>query len=273
MQYLRSLLKRVETDWHGVHSDLMTLLHTVVTSDNCLASLTGDSDTLTAFDKELTLFLKSLPSANHGPGSAVPREFSPLPAATALVVPTQVNYVVKGAHVYDGVDVPGSADVASSFLYTSWLWEQVRVQGGAYGGMCSLNRQAKTFKYMSYRDPNLLRTLQVYDDTAAFLRKDGRVTDDDVRKAVLSTVGSMDAPLSPASAGSLAMTRFQLGITEDDVQRRRDQMLATSTSDFLALADQLDVVRDNGVVVAVASPDAVDAATGELTFDRVTVFE
>ena len=86
-------------------------------------------------------------------------------------MPTQVNYVGKGASLYrEGIKPSGAHLVARAWLRTSWLWDKVRVQVGAYGGQCMFNRYSGDFTFVSYRDPNLLATLDIYDRTADFLR-------------------------------------------------------------------------------------------------------
>ena len=89
-------------------------------------------------------------------------------------MPTKVNYVGKGADLYRaGVKPSGVHLVARAYLRTSWLWDKIRVQGGAYGGQCMFNRYSGDFTFVSYRDPNLLATLDVYDRTAEFLKLNG----------------------------------------------------------------------------------------------------
>merc|ERR1712151_488786 len=84
-----------------------------------------------------------------------------------FVVPTQVNYVGKAGLVYDeGETVHGSSTVVSRFLKTGYLWDRVRVMGGAYGGFCTFSPYSGFFSFLSYRDPNLSQTLDVYDAAA-----------------------------------------------------------------------------------------------------------
>ena len=92
-------------------------------------------------------------------------------AAEGLAIPAQVNYVGKGANLYDlGYAADGSVEVITNYLRTTWLWERVRIQGGAYGGFCVFNQRSGVFTFISYRDPNLLGTLENYDASAGFLR-------------------------------------------------------------------------------------------------------
>ena len=88
-----------------------------------------------------------------------------------MTIPAKVNYVTKGANLYKlGFRPGGAAMVARQYLGSAWLWEKVRVQGGAYGGFCNFDRRSGAFTFGSYRDPNLLQTLENYDGSAQFLR-------------------------------------------------------------------------------------------------------
>ena len=103
----------------------------------------------------------------------------------------QVNYVGKSVNLYEdaGYKLHGSAYVINQLLGTSWLWDRVRVSGGAYGGFSSFDSQSGQFTFLSYRDPNLLKTADVYDGTADFLRKL------ELDKDALTKVGPQATPL------------------------------------------------------------------------------
>ena len=79
----------------------------------------------------------------------------------------------KSVNLYEdaGYKLHGSAYVINQLLGTSWLWDRVRVSGGAYGGFSSFDSHSGLFTFLSYRDPNLLKTADVYDGTADFLRQ------------------------------------------------------------------------------------------------------
>ena len=99
---------------------------------------------------------------------------SPLVSGAAIACSCmQVNYVGKSANLYEdaGYKLHGSAYVINQLLGTSWLWDRVRVSGGAYGGFSSFDSHSGLFTFLSYRDPNLLKTADVYDGTADFLRQ------------------------------------------------------------------------------------------------------
>ena len=176
----------------------------------------------------------------------------------------QVNYVCKAANLYEdaGYALSGSSYVITKSLGTSWLWDRVRVSGGAYGGFCDFDTHSGMFTYSSYRDPNLLKTVDVYDGTVDFLRN-LHMSRDELTKAIIGTIGDVDAYQLPDSKGRTAFMRHILGITDAERQQRRDEVLSTSAADFHAFADALEAVRTKGRVVAVTSADKLEAAHAE----------
>jgi Zn-dependent M16 (insulinase) family peptidase len=128
------------------------------------------------------------------------------------------------------------------------------------------------FTYLSYRDPNLLATLEVYDQTGAFLRQ-ANLSDDELTRSIIGTIGDMDAYQLPDAKGYTSMIRLLVGDTDEIRQRMRDEILATTRADFLAFADALDQVREKGLIVVLGGPAAVEAAnrerSGRLEITRV----
>jgi Zn-dependent M16 (insulinase) family peptidase len=118
------------------------------------------------------------------------------------------------------------------------------------------------FSYLSYRDPNLLSTVDVYDGTVDFLRN-LELTEDELNKAIIGTIGDIDSYQLPDAKGRTAFMRHILGVTEEERQKRRDEVLSTSIKDFRTFADVLESVRQEGQVVAVTSAERVEDANRE----------
>ena len=152
----------------------------------------------------------------------------------------------KGANLYRlGYELHGSTLVAVKFLDNTWLWDRVRVQGGAYGGMCLFDSLSGVLAYLSYRDPNLLGTLQTYDASAHYLRT-VELSQGDVDKIIIGVIGQMDSYQLPDAKGFTALVRTLNGDTDAIRQRLRDQVLATTVADVRALADLLEQVAQPG---------------------------
>jgi Zn-dependent M16 (insulinase) family peptidase len=180
-----------------------------------------------------------------------------------LSLPAQVNYVGKGANLYAlGYQYDGSIHVITNHLRTSYLWDKIRVQGGAYGAFSRFNQQSGVFTFLSYRDPNLLETLDVYDKAPEFLRTLS-LSDDDLTKSIIGAIGVMDAYQLPDAKGDTALARYLLGETDASRQKTRDEVLGTTAADFHRFADVLDAVRREGRVVVLGAADALAKANAQ----------
>ncbi|XP_050211088.1 presequence protease 1, chloroplastic/mitochondrial-like [Mercurialis annua] len=261
LEFLQGLEKKVDQDWPSVSSSLEEIRTSLLSRNSCLVNLTADGKNLTNSEKYVGKFLNLLPS-NSVAENAVWNARLAL-GNEAIVIPTQVNYVGKAANLYDtGYQLNGSAYVISKFISNTWLWDRVRVSGGAYGGFCDFDTHSGVFSFLSYRDPNLLKTVDVYDGTGDFLRE-LEMDDDTLTKAIIGTIGDIDGYQLPDAKGYSSLLRHLLGITEEERQRRREEILSTSLKQFKEFGDAIDAVKNKGVVVAVASPDDVDAANKE----------
>ncbi|XVF45162.1 hypothetical protein PTKIN_Ptkin02bG0182900 [Pterospermum kingtungense] len=261
LEFLQSLEEKVDTDWAGISSSLEEIRKSLLSREGCLINMTADGKNLSNAEKFISKFLDLLPSKPLVERASWSARLPP--NNEAIVIPTQVNYVGKAANLYDrGYQLNGSAYVISKHISNTWLWDRVRVSGGAYGGFCNFDTHSGVFTFLSYRDPNLLKTLDVYDGAGDFLRE-LEMDDDTLTKAIIGTIGDVDAYQLPDAKGYSSMLRYLLGITEEERQRRREEILSTSLKDFKEFAGAIDAVKDKGVAVAVASPDDVETANKE----------
>ncbi|NUM45349.1 MAG: hypothetical protein HUU38_11645 [Anaerolineales bacterium] len=185
------------------------------------------------------------------------------PTHEGFTIPAQVNYVGKGTNLYAlGYQPHGSANVIRKYLGTTWLWEKVRVQGGAYGGFAGWDRLSGVWSYGSYRDPNLLATIDNYDGTSAFLRN-LNLSDDELTKAIIGTISDLDGYQLPDAKGYSAFVRHLTGITDENRQQLRDEVLGTTQTHFRAFADVLDELNRHGQVVVLGSAEKIGKANEE----------
>ncbi|MEM7346160.1 MAG: insulinase family protein [Chloroflexota bacterium] len=256
--FIRELAQQIETEWPAILAKLEAVRHALINQNAMFCNVTLDEANWQILQPKLADFTATLPAA---PVTQHRWPAQPLPSHEGLTIPAQVNYVGKGANLYDlGYEMDGSISVIANYLRTSWLWEKIRVQGGAYGGFCSFDSESGVFSYLSYRDPNLLKTLDNYDQTANFLRNLD-LSDDEVTKSIIGSIGSLDSYQLPDAKGYSSMARYLIGYTDEDRQARRDQILGTTAADFKAFADILDQVNTHGQVVVLGSQEAISEAT------------
>lgn len=256
LEFLRRLIKQIDADWSAVQAVLERIRDTLFSRRRMVVNLTADASLAAAAEAGLKDFVGGLP---EGTAAHVDWVMPLQREAEGLIIPAQVNYVGKGANLKAlGYAGSGAASVALRYLNTTYLWDKVRVQGGAYGGSSRFDLSSGNFAFLSYRDPNLLKTLDVYDGAAKALRAE--IGETDLVRSVIGVVGDMDRPEFVDSKGYSAMWRLLTGTTDALRQQRRDEVLGTSRADFLALADALDAVSREGHVVVLGGEAAITAA-------------
>lgn len=265
--FIRELAHRLENHWPSVLADLHDLHRLAVRRDKALISLTADGKTLSMADPLFRDLGRALPEY---PVSGGEWGIPDLPGPEALLVPAQVNYVGLGANLHEtGYRFHGSASVVLRHLRMGYLWDRVRVQGGAYGVYAHYNRASGAFVFLSYRDPNVERTLEVYRGAADYLGNLA-LSKEDVTRAIVGAIGDMDAYLLPGAKGSAALWRHLTGDTDEIRQRVRDEILSTSLRDFHDFAPYLHEAVQLAIPCVLGGADADAAAlTHEWTKTRL----
>jgi presequence protease len=253
LRFLRELADEFETSWPTLRTAMERLRSLLVNRAALLCNVTTDAASWRRFEPELANTLPSHPIAQSswriGEG----------PRFEALAIPASVNYVGKGANLYRlGFRPSGTAHVVVKYLRTTWLWDKVRVQGGAYGGFCTLDHRSGNFTFLSYRDPNLLETLDIYNQTPAFLKR-AEPDESELTRSIIGTIGDIDAYQLPDAKGFTSMQRYLAGESDDIRQRRRDEILGASVADFRDFANILAELTAQGQVVVLGSDQAIEA--------------
>jgi hypothetical protein len=258
--FVRSLAKAVDEDWPGVLARLQDMLRILVNRDALLLNITLDEKGWTRFQPQVAGFLDSLPAsppigAKWQPESVTDPE--------AMIIPAQVNYVGKGASLYaQGYRFHGSCHVINRYLRNAWLWERVRVQGGAYGAFSLFDRISGVLTLVSYRDPNLMKTLDVFEGCAGFL-KGLSLNGDELAKSIIGTIGDMDQHQLPDAKGYTSMVRHLAGETDEVRQRMREEVLGTKASDFNAYGEVIEEALKKGPTKILGSESSImDASAG-----------
>lgn len=256
--FVRKLVDEMESDWLSVVARLEKIHVALLDRKHLLINLTVEKAEQPKILEALGGFLEKLP-AN---GNFVAKTWMPgkLPHTEALLAPSQVNYVGCAANLFDaGYKMHGSALVITRYLQTAWLWEKIRVQGGAYGGMCSFDQRSGVFVFASYRDPNLANSLAIYKATGDYL-KNLQLSEDELTRALIGAIGQLDAYQLPDAKGYSSTARYLLNYTDAERQQLRDEVLATTQADFNAFGDILNRVFSDPGIAVLCSADSLAAA-------------
>jgi presequence protease len=253
---LRQLEREIESDWPSALARLEEIRRRLITRRGLIVNVTLDADNWAQFQPALADFVGHLPERTEETAVWRPTFGD---SHEGLTIPAQVNYVGKGANLYSlGYERDGSISVILNLLRLGYLWEKIRVQGGAYGAMCGFDHRSGLFTFTSYRDPNLMGSLAAYDGAADFLRN-LELSDDELTKGIIGAISILDSYQLPDAKGYTSMLWHLLGETDDIRQQYRDQVLATTAADFKQLAEVLTAVADQGRVVVMGAAETLTA--------------
>ncbi|WP_207264056.1 insulinase family protein [Desulfovibrio sp. Huiquan2017] len=264
--FLRDLERRIEDDFRKVAKDLERFRKLLLNRGTLILNATMDAGLFARAESELGAVVEALPG---GDPVAAPRVIPALPDREGLAIPAQVNYVGKGCGLTEhGIVLTGAAQVVNKLVRTGYLWEKVRVQGGAYGAFCIMDRLAGALAFVSYRDPNVAETVKAFDGLADYLET-VRVDGDELEKSIIGAIGEIDAYQLPDAKGFTALGRYLTNQDEGYLQAVREQALAASEQDFRELAQAVRVVAENGHVCVLGDSLAMENSGLDLAIQQV----
>lgn len=169
----------------------------------------------------------------------------------------KVQYVAKaGTYKCDDLPYTGALKVLKVIMGYDYLWNQVRVVGGAYGCFGVFARNGR-IAFTSYRDPHLKRTLEVYDNAVDFL-KNFEAGQRDMAKYIIGTVSDLDFPLTPSAKGTRSLNAYLCGDSLDKIQKERDEILSCTSSDIRKLGRYIEKMRDDECICVIGSEEEIE---------------
>lgn len=267
-RYLQELNRRFGQKGSELSALLMKLSETLFVPERLLVSVTVDAKGYQQLEKELPAVSALVAGSDVGEGQAAdPAECSedgrkagladeeigkagcrfPAPhfqlekKNEGFKTAGQIQYVARcGNFLQKGLPYTGALRVLRGILADEYLWNQVRVRGGAYGCMCSFSRSGN-MAFVSYRDPHLKRTMKVYEDIVPYLKK---LTMDEktLTGFIISAIGTLDRPMNPSDWGICSLQTCLTGLTDELRQKNRDEVIDCTVEDLRKLADYVEVV-------------------------------
>lgn len=168
----------------------------------------------------------------------------------------KVQYVCRaGNFLTAGLPYTGALLVMRTIMSYDYLWFQVRVKGGAYGCFTLVKRNGETC-FVSYRDPNLQKTIDTYEGAVEYL-KQFAAGEREMTKYVIGTMSELDTPLTPSAKGARSLTAYLSGYGDEEIQKERDEVLGVTVEDIRALADHIQAVLNEGSVCVVGNEEEI----------------
>ncbi len=261
--FLRDLVDKVDSEWDSILASLEAVRDLLVNRNGMVINVTTEASHWETFKPQLDAFLSALPNKDNALAQWSTAEKNPY---EALTLPAQVNFNAKVANLYDlGYELDGSVSVIMKHLSREYIWQNVRVMGGAYGGNISFSNSSGIVSYLSWRDPNITKTLATFDSASDYLMN-LQMSEEDVEKAIIGAMGDLDKYDLPDAKGRKAFMRHLLGYTDEMRQDYRNQVLDTTLADFQAFGEVLAKISD-GRFATVTSPERVSAVEEELGAD------
>jgi Zn-dependent M16 (insulinase) family peptidase len=271
LYFLRELALKIDSDWEAVLSDLRETRDAVIRASGCIANATIEMEDFAKLKPELEAFAARIPAGQAGvaraaagrtvaAGDSAGRDGDrPAPRYEYLTAPSQVNFVGRAFPTLS--EASGAFLVAKKYLDTAYLWEKVRVQGGAYGGFSAYDLNSGNFMLLSYRDPNLEQTFRIFDTVPGYL-EGIEISREELERAIIGTIGGVDAYLLPDMKGYVSLVYRLTGYRHEDRQRMRDQILAASAADFRAFGRAIGEAQPRAVSGALGSAQKIEALPG-----------
>ncbi|MSS71795.1 MAG: hypothetical protein EXS64_09935 [Candidatus Latescibacteria bacterium] len=263
VRFLSGLVRQVEQEIAPVAERLAALQRRIFTRDRLLVNVTGDPGLVAALRPLLEDLIATLPEGRPGPPvTALPD----VPRSVGVTIPAQVNYVGCVLPVGDLLQPAAPAmEMLASILSSDFLYQKLRVQGGAYGGFSFYGPYDGLLPMLSYRDPHLIETLEVYDQVADFIRSD-TLTGDLLERSKIGAIGGFDRILSPEQQGSSALRQHLLGVSDEDRKRFRDGLFEVTVERIRREAlPVVEAALAHAPKAVIASKEAIEAANTKLS--------
>lgn len=256
-RFIRELAEKIDQQGAEVADTLKDICTVLFNKQNLIISVTGTPDLYEEFAANVAkLDIQDRPVVNKPKITAQGHADN-----EGFMSSSQVQYVVKG---YDfnklGFTYSGKMQVLKKIMSLTYLWNAVRVKGGAYGGSLMLRRDG-ILMFTSYRDPNLQETLEVYDQAYRFT--EGYEADaDEMTKAIIGTLSMLDQPLSPSAQGRRADRHYFEQVTGAELQQERDEILSTTPEDIRQYTDLLKAVTEQNYFTVVGNESKLKSTKG-----------
>lgn len=246
-KFLCDIEKNFESKWDEVKKNLEKTREELFNKSNLTVSFTSDKEDYDSVKNPIESITKILGDKKV---AEVTYDFNLEDSCNeGLLTQGNVQYVAKGGNfINNGYKYNGSALVLETIANFDYLWNNVRVQGGAYGVVPRISRSGNMF-ITSYRDPNIKETLKVYDEMPGYL-KELEVDEETMTKYIIGTISKLDSPLTPSMKSEYAIEQYYMGISHETKQRERNEVIETKLNNIKDFAPVIEsVMKQNHVCV------------------------
>jgi len=241
-QVLEKVQREYETDPEALSKKLSGLAGKVFTRDRMVIHLTADEKGYSLFEEAVKGFAEQFPeTSGNSADTAEPFAYAGKNTAEGWTASSQVNYVARsGNFLRHGFSYTGVLKILQVLMSYDYLWNNIRVKGGAYGCKSFFGHNGDT-AFASYRDPKLLETDRIYEGIPDYL-KNYSADEREMTKAIIGTISDLDMPKTPLTRGLRGLSAYFSHVTDEGLQKERDEILAAQPEDIRALEPLLKAV-------------------------------
>lgn len=258
-RFICGILKNYEAEKAGLIEKLKAICGRIFRKERLLADVTADGEGLALCRESIGHFADSLYQEKLPEGWDKPVSVGLCPRHNeAFITAGMVQYnACAGNFSQQGIDYDGAMNVLKNILSNEYLWNNIRVKGGAYGCMCGFTPSGNGF-FTSYRDPNLGETYNIYHEAADYVSK--LVLDERERtKYIIGAVGAVDTPMTASMKGARSLSAYLGGRSYEDIQKSRNELLKADEKTLRRLAKAVAAVADSGHICVVGSESRINA--------------
>ena len=262
------VVKEIEEDFEGHKEELIRSLKAIAAkifrADNMMISYTSAEEGIEPMEKAFAAVGSRLNDAADAGADADAADDVSGPCILhcrkrneGFKTSSKVQYVARTGNFIDGgAEYTGALQILKVILSYDYLWQNIRVKGGAYGCMSNFNRIGEGY-LISYRDPNLKKTMEIYEGVADYL-KNFNVSDRDMNKFIIGTISNIDRPMNPSAKGSRSMNLYMNRVTEEMIRTERAQILDADQADIRALAKVLEAMLKEHSLCVIGSEEKIE---------------
>lgn len=262
--FLKDILKHYDEKAESVADMLDRVVHTICNPDAMLISLATDEAGAAAMEAEIPAFAAAF--RTDRPSLPIGERLCPIPKNEGFMISSQVTYLARAGRLHSPYS--SAMQVVRTAASLEYLYQNIRVKGGAYGCGCGFDEDSMFF--YSYRDPKLPQTNDVYAKTAEYIRSCS-LTDEELNRFIIGTFSAIDRPMSPSGKAARSFQAYISGKTYEDILRERHETLDITTDTFRALADTVDNAITDNFLCAVGNAKLIEE--NRAMFDRVITIE
>ena len=263
-------VKAIEEDFEGHKEELIRSLKAIAAkifrADNMMVSYTSSAEGLEPMEKAFSAVGSRLHDTTDAGADADAAGTDEVSGPCILhcrkrnegfKTSSKVQYVARTGNFIDGgAEYTGALQILKVILSYDYLWQNIRVKGGAYGCMSNFNRIGEGY-LISYRDPNLKKTMEIYEGVVDYL-KNFNVSDRDMNKFIIGTISNIDRPMNPSAKGSRSMNLYMNRVTEDMIRTERSQILDADQADIRELAKVLEAMLKEHSLCVIGSEEKIE---------------